>query len=198
MFRHLIMQVLGWSGFPCNGSRQTNKEPINNLTCKRGRNNISMVKVCSDLSKAQARGEAVTKREILLLVLEAAEESLTPVQLQKSLFLVGRLMSKVVGDDFYHFEPYHYGPFNGTIYDDIRTEAANGFINVTTVPGQRWSCYSISNKGREEAAQVQASEKSRKNIKKIVTWVMGMTFEKLVATIYRLYPEFKENSVFYR
>ena len=137
------------------------------------------------------------KTDILLLVLSAAEESLTPVQLQKSLFLIGELMSQDVGDNFYQFEPYHYGPFDVTIYNDARIEAANGFINITRIPGQKWSCYSISNKGREQAAHIQVSDKFKENIKKIVTWVQGMTFEKLVATIYKNYPDFQKNSVFY-
>jgi DNA-binding PadR family transcriptional regulator len=153
--------------------------------------------VCLNPSKTKERRKAVEKTDILLLVLNDAEESLTPVQLQKSLFLIGDLMSKDVGDNFYHFEPYHYGPFNGYIYDDLKTEAANGFVSIAVVHGQRWSCYSITHKGRERVIQMQTSEKFRKNVKKIVNWVQGMTFEKLVATIYKQYPEFKKNSIFY-
>src|SRR5439155_6656754 len=49
---------------------------------------------------------------VLLALLAAEGHSLTPVQLQKCLFLLGSRRPKDVGRDFYHFRPYDYGPFD--------------------------------------------------------------------------------------
>lgn len=40
------------------------------------------------------------------------------VQLQKSLFVLGRRRAKDLGGDFYNFQPYDYGPFDASVYHD--------------------------------------------------------------------------------
>ena len=52
------------------------------------------------------------RKEWVLLALFAAEAyRLQPVQLQKSLFLLGQNV-KDVGTSYYDFMPFHYGPFS--------------------------------------------------------------------------------------
>jgi len=151
-----------------------------------------------DLSKPQERRELMTRKDLLLLVLASAEgQSFSPVQLQKSLFLVRELMSNQLPDaEFYDFQPYHYGPFDKTIYSDAEISKREGLVNITPVPGQQWNRYSISAEGIIATQGFQMSDKARRNVKKIVDWVRGMSFEQLISTIYKHYPRFKENSVF--
>ncbi len=54
------------------------------------------------------------RKEWNLLVLAAAGgEPFQPVQLQKALFLLSRkIPPSFLGPDFYHFEPYNFGPFD--------------------------------------------------------------------------------------
>ena len=60
-----------------------------------------------------------------LLALGAAEgKALTPVKLQKTLFLLGQVFPKM--EDFYNFVPYDYGPFNASIYEDAKILAQDG------------------------------------------------------------------------
>ena len=64
------------------------------------------------------------RTNLLLLVLDAAGgEPFSPVQLQKSLFLVTKARIPHLPDDGYEFEPYHYGPFSQQIYEDLSTTA---------------------------------------------------------------------------
>ena len=49
----------------------------------------------------------MTRHDWLLLVLAAAEgDALSPLQLQKSLFLVGHGLAGLVSTDFYDFQPH--------------------------------------------------------------------------------------------
>ena len=57
-------------------------------------------------------------------------------------------MPDQVGSHFYQFKPYHYGPFDKTVYDDAERGEEKGLINIKPAPGQRWDHYSISAAGK--------------------------------------------------
>ena len=64
----------------------------------------------------------MTRHDWLLLVLAAAEgDTLSPLQLQKSLFLVGHGLAGLVSTDFYDFQPHAYGPFAAAVYHDAES-----------------------------------------------------------------------------
>ena len=51
------------------------------------------------------------RKDILLVVVASGNGTpLTPVQLQKSLFLISENLKGEIPDPFYDFGPYHYGP----------------------------------------------------------------------------------------
>ncbi len=57
----------------------------------------------------------------LLAISAAKGRGLSPIQLQKSLFLLERRLSKEeLGEQFYEFVPYNYGPFDVKIYQDAK------------------------------------------------------------------------------
>jgi hypothetical protein len=65
-----------------------------------------------------------SRDEFLLLALASASDGrLTPVQIQKAMFLLKQEAGQFVGPDFYEFVPYNYGPFNSSIYDDLNALA---------------------------------------------------------------------------
>jgi hypothetical protein len=73
------------------------------------------------------------RQDWLLLVLCAAhQEGLTPVQLQKSLFLVGQELPRHVRSHFYAFFPYNYGPFDPQICRDADRLGKDGFVAIRT------------------------------------------------------------------
>lgn len=68
------------------------------------------------------------RKDFLLLAVAAGEEPLTPVQLQKSLFLISEANLAAVTTPLYEFEPYHYGPFCPSIYDDVISLKNEGLV----------------------------------------------------------------------
>lgn len=139
----------------------------------------------------------MTRTEWLILALNAAEGgALTPVQLQKSLFLVGKLLGAEKDAGFYEFTPYDYGPFDRSVYDDAEELEASGLAKIDCRPGRRWREYSITLLGMEQAEKIEIDPDVRAKIKKIVMWTRERTFAELVTAIYQNFPEMKVNSVF--
>src|SRR5947199_8004379 len=82
----------------------------------------------------EALGERTMPRQDWILMALAQKTPLDPVQIQKALFLMGREMADEVGQDFYQFRPYNYGPFDQRIYQDIEQLALRGHIAITQEP----------------------------------------------------------------
>ena len=134
----------------------------------------------------------------LLAINAAKEQGLSPVRLQKALFLLGRHLPSDLGESFYSFTPYNYGPFDSEIYEDARKLAAKGFININQSPGQRWVEYQITASGIQVASQLNqaAPQQVVEYLNTVVSWTLSLSFQQLVGAIYKMYPEFKVNSVF--
>ncbi|MGO8896735.1 MAG: hypothetical protein ACLQU5_00070 [Isosphaeraceae bacterium] len=141
----------------------------------------------------------MNRRDWNLVVLSAANGNpLSPVQLQKSLFLLQRtLPTSVIGEDFYVFEPYNYGPFDPKVYDDAMTLASMGLASRSESAG-RWTEYSATAEGLREGSELAKTlhVDVRNYIRNLVEWVRSQPFASLVRTIYRHYPDMKANSIF--
>jgi hypothetical protein len=82
-----------------------------------------------------------SRDEFLLLALASASDGrLTPVQIQKAMFLLKQEAGQFVGPDFYEFVPYNYGPFNSSIYDDLNALAGAGLVTIDQSQGRSWAC----------------------------------------------------------
>lgn len=134
-----------------------------------------------------------------LLAIAAAEgQPLTPVQLQKSLFLLGRNAPKSVGDDFYRFSPYNYGPFCQRVYSDAEILAATGLVRIDRPVGRSWVEYAITDAGMLRASEIRKSVSVEvvSYLQNVVAWCKSLSFQELVSAIYEAYPEQRANSVF--
>jgi uncharacterized protein len=140
------------------------------------------------------------RRDWNLLVLSAAGgEPFSPVQLQKSLFLLEKtLPSEVLGEGFYHFDPYNYGPFDSDVYADASILTFGGWARASQSSRGRWTEYAATPAGIKRAKELAATlpEGIEDYIGKIVRWVREQSFTSLVREIYRHFPEMKANSVF--
>ena len=81
------------------------------------------------------------QRWTLLAIDEAAPSGLSPVQLQKTLFLIGKNLTREVGDSYYSFVPYNYGPFDAHVYSDAEVLIKQGLVFETRSAGRSWSYY---------------------------------------------------------
>lgn len=141
----------------------------------------------------------MNRPEWALLTIAAAQgEPLSPIQLQKSLFLIGRMFPETVRDDFYSFAPYNYGPFDRAVYLDAEQLANQGLVAVQCPPGQRWAEYQATPEGLRKAAELrkELDPNILDYVPRVVGWTRSLTFQQLVRAIYNRFPEFKANSVF--
>lgn len=149
------------------------------------------------------RGESVaqpkTKRlDWLLLALQASHQGMTPLQLQKSLFLLSERRRKAVGDKFYHFTAYNYGPFCQEIYHDANALAAEGFVEIDGSQGRSLRRYSLTVEGAKLADKVRPKldPDGVAYLTDVVKWAQTLSFSSLVRAVYEAYPDMRKNSVF--
>ena len=140
------------------------------------------------------------KEDILLLVVASAkDEPLTPVQLQKTLFLIDKqCQGRIPTSSFYEFEPYHYGPFDAEVYENADELAAEGMVFRFKSDRGAWTNTISTHSGREKAEQLKKEMDPGivQYISEVVEWAQGLSFRELIASIYQAYPEYKVNSVF--
>ena len=143
----------------------------------------------------------LTRQDWLLLALSMSPGGvLSPVQIQKALFLFGQEVGGMLGTDFYSFEPYDYGPFDAAVYDDLRRMTNAGQVREDWDPGRNWKSYTITMAGRRAALALEMKSDARLTefLERIVVWVKGRSFSELLRSVYAAYPEFAVNSVFRR
>jgi DNA-binding PadR family transcriptional regulator len=139
-----------------------------------------------------------TRQEWLLLALAIREgQPMTPVQIQKAMFLLGTEAKQLVGPKFYKFVPYNYGPFDADVYHDLDDLVAKGLVTSGS-SGRSWKMYAVTPAGATAAAKVAqaANERAVRYLGAAVGWVSSMSFPQLVRAIYAKYPQYKANSVF--
>jgi uncharacterized protein YwgA len=142
---------------------------------------------------------AMERTEFLLLVVAAGDgKPLTPVQLEKTLFLIGRANFPEAPEPFYEFERYHYGPFAKDIYADADILSKEGLVARIRSERGTWTDTVITASGSSKAAALKKSLSPRtiKYIDETVRWAQSLSFSDLLRAIYSQYPEFRENSVF--
>lgn len=144
----------------------------------------------------------MTQKDWTLVVIAAARgRAISPVQLQKSLFLLSRNLSpKALGvEQLYNFEPYDYGPFDNAVYHDAEQLERDGQI-VITEAGTRYRKYQATQEGSAFAESLVATldPKASAYLERVVVWVTTLSFNELVESIYKFYPDMTKNSVYRR
>jgi len=140
----------------------------------------------------------MTKDDIIIAAMAAGGTySLTPVQIQKLLFLVDKRAAAKLDGPSFNFEPYHYGPFDREIYERLEALARNGLVEIIGTSYSRTRSYRLTPKGLEIGNKIlgRLPEPVREFMEKLSTFVRSLTFVQLVSAIYRAYPEMRVNSV---
>ncbi|MGB6063953.1 MAG: hypothetical protein WBG50_04040 [Desulfomonilaceae bacterium] len=173
------------------------EKSIKILTREAGLSSVRDGEVRLYLSKPEKRGMNMPRQDWLLEVLKSAEgECLSPVQLQKILYVLGRECQGQVGPEYDHFTHYNYGPFSTEIYHDLESPTLGRSVKAISRRGQRWREYAITEEGVRRAEASDIPDNIRVYIKKVVDWARPLSFDQLVRAIYKKYPETRENSIF--
>lgn len=137
----------------------------------------------------------VSRSDILLAIIAAsAGRELSRVQLQKVAFLVSEEFQGRLPEDFYTFDKHNFGPFCIDIYDDTEMLHYWGWIHIKAGAERRFDTYSIAEPINFDGLKLDEDIKAY--IKDTVTWVVEMSFGEIVRAVYRLFPEYRENSIF--
>ena len=138
----------------------------------------------------------VKRADVLLKIIAAAEgEPLTPAQLQKVAFRVGMECSEYMPVDYYTFRKYDYGPFSAEIYRDAEQLECDGKITITINARGGWKEYAATVRGYMTELEDFPEEVSSFILDK-VNWARELSFQELVREVYKMYPAYRENSVF--
>src|SRR5262245_16014840 len=91
----------------------------------------------------------MTRDEVLLAAMATSpEHTYSPVQLQKVLLLLDRRGPKQLSGHF-DFKPYHYAPFDRSIYDDLEQLETQGRVEIVREPHLKLRKYRLSEAGAE-------------------------------------------------
>ena len=138
------------------------------------------------------------KDQVLLVVLSFARgEALTPVQVQKALFLADDKVTTAF-QTRYDFQPYDYGPFDRHVYADAQALSRQGLVTISRDPNGGWDTYAATDAGIRRGRELRdrLDENQRTVLSRIVGLVRRLSFSELVSAIYKAYPHMRERSVF--
>ena len=136
--------------------------------------------------------------DILLASMAAGgtEAQYDPVRVQKLLFLIDREIPHYVDGPHFHFEPFHYGPFDKAVYEVLAELAEQGKVSIDTT--RRYNQYSLTDSGHERGAAVLGTlpEPAALYMEHAAHWIRCVPFRSLLSAIYKRYPDTAVNSIF--
>ena len=142
---------------------------------------------------------AVTTRQdwLLLALAQRKGQPMTPVQIQKTMFLLGEEAKQYLSHGFYKFVPYNYGPFDSDVYTDLEVMASSGLVSGAAT-GRGWKSYAVTPAGMVAANEIKktTNREAVDFLEKVVDWICSLSFTDLLRAIYNKYPKYKQNSVF--
>ncbi len=116
------------------------------------------------------------------------------------MFLLSQRAKQLVGDGFYKFQPYLYGPYSPQLASDLDKLAKSGEIVANYTPGYRHAFVGLASlpEGFRRANEIKANTDSKAVdfVERTADWVSSQTFSSLLASIYKWYPEYATRSVF--
>lgn len=139
-----------------------------------------------------------SKEDALILMADGATGGygLDTIRLMKGAFLVSQL-GPPEWRDLFDFRPYHYGPFDSSIYPVRNRLCADGLFERHG--SGRYATYTLTEAGHARA-QVWAKQSERFTdwMRQIGRWVSSRSFSDLLDDIYDRYPDFASESVHVR
>lgn len=170
---------------------------------------ISMIisRVMGSTSKVRLAGGLLEgPRRWILLLLYVLGEVKGSTRLEKLLFLLKEEF-KVVGEDFYHFTPYLFGPFSPEALNDARLLRDAGLIEIKEetfdIPLlSDWiiirKSYRLTRAGMEVAKRLFEDLKERAELREVFRKLQHYNTQPLnvlLNYIYEKYPEYRKEEI---
>lgn len=126
--------------------------------------------------------KGILAREDWALLVIAASDGLLPIQLQKSLFLLGQRFPELGGAGFYEFRPVGRGDFSEQIYLDANAFSKKGLVSIRFSDADGNRLYRLTPSGAERAKRLekQMPPERARSLRKLVSWVTTRSVEQLL------------------
>ena len=133
---------------------------------------------------------------LLAAIAQAGDRGLSPIQIQKTMFLLKMEAAAHMPSHFYTFEPYNYGPFDAAIYRDVDLLVLGGLVREEAAGS--YKKYVITAAGLKQANSLIAklSTKPKKYLQSLVGWISKVSFHQLLRSVYAKYPKYATKSLF--
>ena len=139
----------------------------------------------------------VDRSEIVLAALAAGGSSAeySPIQFQKLLFLIDREIPDYIGGPHFNFQPYHYGPYDQSVFEVAELLAEDGKVIIDDKGPYRH--YFLSEAGLNDGLSVleRIPRTASRYMAEASKWVLRQSFRTLLSAIYRHYPDMAIKSV---
>jgi DNA-binding PadR family transcriptional regulator len=138
---------------------------------------------------------ALSQDDVMLLIADGASGGypLDPIRLMKGGFIVSEIGVEA-WRPLFNFHPYHYGPFDSSVYGAVDRLVAGGLLAATPVGG--YNTYAVTDTGHRRAADLEGliGERAAGWLRRIGRYVTSRSFTDLLKEIYERYPDFAVNS----
>jgi type I restriction enzyme S subunit len=127
-------------------------------------------------------------RERAARAVKAARATVLVTALMKYAFLLQ--MEGNGGRRFYHFIPYHYGPFAKEVYSDLERLQAEGLVSVDEDSEQEKTRITVADPARVEAALAEVPNDLKQDVAAVLDAYGDLDHNALLRTVYKKYPAY--------
>jgi hypothetical protein len=123
----------------------------------------------------------LAREDWTLLVMATAKRTLLPLQLQKSLYLLGQKFPRLTAGAFYAFRAISSGQFSEEVARDANLLAMVGLVSIDVIdPGGRG--YRLTPTGLERARELEnrADPEAIQFLRRTVAWVRTRSVDQLL------------------
>jgi len=131
--------------------------------------------------ETRKRAPAAARGDWTLVSIASSRRGLTPVQLQKSLYLLGQAFPAELGPDFYKFRSINAGHFSQEIYADAEYLAKQGLVLIEVSEQEGWQHYSATTAGiiRARVLEEKLSPLVLQRLRRVVEWARNRSIDQL-------------------
>ncbi len=139
----------------------------------------------------------MNQKEIVLAAMAAGgwNNGFSPIQIQKTVFLINEEAAEYIGGRCFDFASRHYGPFDQAVYSTLDNLESQGMVEQ--INAGRHRKFVLTKGGFDAGSKILDSldPKPKNFFRNVAQWARSLSFQELVAAIYRKYPEMREISV---
>ncbi len=117
------------------------------------------------------------------------------IHIMKALFLLQRRVGEI--PNYFHFEPYLYGPCSFEVYEVLAALEEEGIIVRPLHPMPQWVEYYLTQRGKKEADRAAngIAPDLLQRLEEVTKEVSRLGFYELLQRVYEEAPDFAVNSV---